>query len=178
MFQLLIIFLIGCAEPEGDPIWAMNWATITPAEDNTASGVQIWQLYQEGWEKRYKEDYYVCSIAQELEATKIDCPETGIPGCVAFYSLTLEIFESDCAEKYTIDPGFNGPLKAGIGLLPDDLKKDAPYDQDVLGWFIFDQEILEHGYAYAEALDQGTQPPPGWVPGERYIWWPAYAWKL
>lgn len=176
----------GCGpQLDADPAWALDWASVTPTAQGL-EGYHVWEFFVDGWQKKHDEDYYKCSLWQEVTATEVDPPQ-GCSGCEAAYELTFSIMESDCPREWSSDQDWYGTVLTGIGVVPDDLYEDAPYGGFALGWYLgfegeeYDggREVLPHGYAYAEVLEQDGAPSGhGWIEGETYILWPAYVWEL
>ena len=183
----LFALLVACGpkpDLEAEPAWALNWAEVTPDESGL-EGFQVWELFVEGWEKKHDQDFFKCRVLQELSGSVTACPETGVPTCYAAYEIELTVAYDDpgidCAEGLSNDPGWDGPPWMAIGALPADLEADAPYDENVLGWYIGYQDgtRLAHGYAYAGILDEGGEPAGiGWLNDVSYILWPGYVWEL
>ncbi len=182
-----LAFLVACGpQPDTDaaPAWALNWAEVTPGQAGL-EGFQVWELFVDGWEKSHDDDFFKCRVLQELSGSVTECPQTGVPTCYAAYDIELAITYDDptidCSEVLSNDPGWDGPPWFAIGDLPAEIAGDAPYDENVLGWYIGydDGTQLAHGYAYPAVLDEGGEPPGiGWVNDQAYILWPAYVWEL
>jgi hypothetical protein len=170
------------------PRWAINWAEVTPSASGL-EGYQVWEFFVDGWEKEHDESFFKCYIARRLEGEVVRTPE-GCEGCTSAYELEFLPYVGagrdasegvSCNAELQDDARFEGPLSYGVGLLPDDLGGEAPFPGKTSGWYIgWDGRTVEpFGYAYAKALEEGAQPSgPGWVNGETYVLWPAYAWDL
>jgi hypothetical protein len=184
IFLLSAILLPGCKvglDLSTDPTWAINWAEVLPSETGLEdSSYHVWEFFVEGWEKKHKEEYFKCSVGQHIIAEPIACPE-GAEGCVAAHQWILDPWQSDCDDTITLDPSFSGPIQVAVGLLPEDLESDDPYPGWSMGWYlgIGGEPVQPFGYVYDKLLEDGGTPPSiGWLPGQTYILWPAWAWDL
>lgn len=194
VISLLILpltLLASCtSEPDlaDAPRWAINWAEVTPAQSGL-EGFQVWELFVDGWEKSHDPAYFKCYIVRSLDG-EVTSPPRDCTGCNWAYSLEFEQYNeaagsategTPCDATLQADERFLGPLSYGIGQLPSDLQEDEPYPGRTTGWYIgWDGQSADaFGYAYAKALESGGTPKgPGWLNGETYILWPAYAWDL
>ncbi len=185
-FPLLALSIACGPKPDldSDPAWALNWAEVVPAESGL-EGYQVWQLFVEGWDDNHADEFFKCSVIQDLGGSVSSCPQTGVPTCYATYEITLDLSADQgveaCSDGVNNDGGWDGPPWMALGALPTDLEADAPYDEYVLGWYIgYDENTwLAHGYAYPKILEEGGAPAGlGWLNDETYILWPAYVWEL
>ncbi len=181
---LISVVLASCGgnpDLDAEPSWAINWGSVIPNQDGL-EGYHVWEFYVDGWEKHHEDEYFKCSIAQELHGDSADCPDTDVcPGCVAAYTLELTLMESDCPDYIQGNPSYLGPTRMAIGDVPAELSDADPYPSFSLGWYIgfSDQGLDAHGYAYPEALESDQAPSgQGWNQEETFILWPAYAWDL
>lgn len=185
-----ILALLAACGPKPDldaaPSWALNWAEVVPTE-SALTGYQVWQLFVDGWDEKHEDDYFKCSVIQDLAGSVTSCPQTGVPTCYAAYTIDLSLSAEQgteaCPEGLTQDGGWDGPPTMALGALPAELEDDAPYDDYVIGWYIGydDQTWLAHGYAYPKVLEEDPPGEPaglGWLNDETYIFWPAYVWEL
>ncbi len=179
MNVLLILTSLACKGADGPTAWAMNYGEVVPAE-TSVEGTHVWEFFAEGWEKKQKDKFYQCALVQSLTGVT-EAELDGCEACKAVYEVELSNQDEDCEGPVTDDPAFEGIVAIGIGSVPESLADYDPYPGKSFGWYIsFDGETaIEHGYAYAASLDDGDDPAlPGWVPGEAYALWPAYAWSL
>ncbi len=179
--MMLVSLLMACSasHDDGSPAFALNTATLTPAEDGV-SGVHTWSFFSAGWEQSQSEDDLVCEIVQELTGSVV-APLTGCQGCTATYGIELVDVVSDCSEGLSADPGLHALLGFGFGPVPDELAEDDPHPDLSAGWYLtLDDEVMEgHGFAYPSALDRDEEVTfSGWIVGETYTLSPAYAWQL
>jgi len=176
---LMIAGLSGCKNTDGPTAWALNYATVTPNIQGGMEGVHVWEFFAEGWEKKREEEYYQCAVVQTLGGEPGVVPQ-GCTGCQFYYSIDLAPQDADCDVGLTNDPAISGVRGVGIGTVPADFKEDDPYPGQSMGWYISfdDNTALFHGYVYAEGLERGEPSDAGWVNGQSYTFWPAYAWSL
>lgn len=175
----MLFLLLGCApDPGGDVVWAVNYATVT-VDAFGIEGQHVWAFYSDGWERSHDEAYHACSMLQTLTGDAID-PIDGCTDCEATYTVETVDLESDCPGTVGAEPAFGGVAAIGIGSVAGDLADDDPHPGDSLGWYLsFDGVAAEsHGWAYADDLDYGRDVDDGWVNGQTYTLWPAYAWDL
>jgi hypothetical protein len=173
----LLLALLACASD--DPTWAVQHASVIPAETGL-TGTQTWEFFDAGWAHSGSADAFVCARAQIVDGD-VASALPGCDGCVVSYSLGLTELESDCAAPLDGDEAYGTPKAMAIGVVPDDLTDLDPYPGRSLGWYVSVDgvELAPFGFAYDEALEWGgTLGAPGWVTGQTYTLWPAYAWDL
>jgi hypothetical protein len=173
----LVLLAAGCASDS--PAWAVQHASVIPAETGLG-GTQTWEFFTAKWAKTGSADAYVCGRAQ-LVGGDVTASLPGCDGCTVAYSVDLEELESDCADPLDSDPAYLTPRAFGIGDVPEVLADLDPYPGRSLGWFVSldGVEMEPYGFAYDEALDwSGDLGAPGWITGQTYTLWPAYAWDL
>jgi hypothetical protein len=174
---LLLLPLAACGSDE--LVWAVHHGSVIPSE-TALEGTQTWEFFTAAWAKNGSEDEFGCARTQ-LVVGAVNAALPGCDGCMAAYALTTEEFDTDCSDPLDTDPAFETPLAIGIGDVPDDLADLDPYPGRSLGWYIsVDGKNMEpYGFAYDEALDwAGDVGAPGWVAGQTYTLWPAFAWDL
>lgn len=174
MFSLT---LLACST--GAPVWAVHHASLEPSSTG-ATGTQTWEMFTAEWASNGKAEEFVCARAQLVTGAVIAAPD-GCTGCVAAYDLTYSELESDCAAPTDTDPAFATPVSIGIGDAPADLADLDPWPGRSLGWYVSVDGVTmsAYGFAYPEGLDwAGEVGAPGWVAGQLYTLWPAFAWDL
>lgn len=174
---MLTFALLACSTET--PVWAVHHASLEPTATG-ATGTQTWEMFTAEWAKNGKADEFLCARAQLVTGAVITAPE-GCTGCVAAYDLAFSELESDCAAPLDTDAAFATPVSIGIGDLPAELEDLDPWPGRSLGWYISVDGVTmsPYGFAYAEGLDwEGALGAPGWVAGQLYTLWPAYAWDL
>ena len=175
---LPLVALFGCKNTDGPVAWALDYATVTP-QGGSLDGVHVWEFFSEGWEKKQDAEYYQCAVVQAVTGSSASIPD-GCERCTAYYSIALAEESTDCDGSLTSDPALIGLRGFGIGRVDEDFQADDPYPDDSLGWFIsFDGISAEfHGFAFPEAVERDGDFLPGWIDGQTYTLWPAYAWSL
>jgi len=175
----VILLLLSCSEqgPDGAIRWAVNYATVS-VDQGTLSGHHVWAFYADGWERDYDEAFHRCSLVQSVIGEETE-PWAGCQGCIAMYEVQLQDLEHDCTDRVVSDPAYEGVLAFGIGDIDRDIAGEEPYEQS-LGWYLAYEadQALDHGYAWAEGLEFDRPIQEGWVDGQVYTLWPAYAWDL
>ncbi len=177
----LWILLTACSgtPDDGSPAWALNTATVTPAEDGL-TGAHTWSFYSSTWETSQSDDELVCEIVQELTGSVVGAM-TGCPSCTATYDVSFVEVVSDCSDGLSADPGLEALLGFAFGPVPDNVADDDPHPDVSAGWYLtLDDTVMEgHGFAYPSALDRDEEVSfSGWIVGETYTLSPAYAWQL
>jgi hypothetical protein len=169
----------GCSEKLEPSSWSVQHASALVDADGM-SGYQTWEFFNEDWGDDKAEDDHVCARVQAIVGVETHSLE-GCVDCVATWSVRTEEVDTDCAGEEGTKLGYASVATFAVGPLPDDLAADAPYGEDTLGWYLgWDgQSVDAFGYVWNERLDQGEPLlVSGLSPGERYVFWPAYAWDL
>lgn len=170
--------LVGCASDE-TPAWAVQHGFIEVGQASV-SGYQIWEIFERRWRKDQDDKHHLCAIVQTFEGRLVQDLD-GCTSCEASYELDIELLESDCAPGIAGTGAYDGVWGYAIGGIPASEAAADPHPGSSLGWYLsWDGQTSEFmGFAWPEALgtpeDQGVR---GWVPGERYVLEPAYAWQL
>lgn len=171
---LLPLALSACADQT--PAWALQHGTLDTL-DGAIDGYQVWEVYRDKWTRKRGERHHLCAVVQTLEGEEV----TTLPGCVGCarsFAVRTELLETDCAAA---PGGLDGVTHFSFGPVPNELQADEPHPGATLGWYVsFDGEAVEPmGFAWNAALDEGEQPEQtGFVDGERFVFWPAWAWDL
>jgi hypothetical protein len=174
---MTLLALLACASD--DVAWAVHHASVVPSATGL-TGTQTWEFFDARWADTRGADTFVCARAQELAGDVVAAPE-GCDGCTVAYALTAAELGGDCEGALAEDRGYLASVTIGIGDVPAVLADLDPYPGRSLGWYAsFDGGPAEpYGYAYVETLEwQGDLGSPGWVAGQAYTLWPAYAWDL
>ncbi|MDP2312469.1 MAG: hypothetical protein Q8P41_06150 [Pseudomonadota bacterium] len=175
--MLLILLAVGCASDA--PAWAVHHASIIPTETGLG-GTQTWEFFTPAWARSGSEDAFLCGRGQLVTGTVVSALP-GCDGCQAAYTLEISELESDCAAPLDTDTAYATPRAMGIGDVPEALADLDPYPGRSLGWYLSVDgvEMEPYGFVYQEALDwAGDLGAPGWITGQTYTLWPAYAWDL
>lgn len=177
----MLLLLLACApQLDGPPSWALNYASVEPTASGF-QGLQVWNLYAEGWEKDQSDDYFQCRVIQEVSG-QVVAPLEGCEGCVASYGVELLTSEEeDCPEGITDGLVLDGVVSFAVGTLAPQEQAETDYPDHTMAWYLsFDGTQAElHGHAWPQALEQGDDTAPsGWVAGEVYTLWPTFAWSL
>ena len=172
---MVALFLLACAD--ATPVWAVQHASVIPTESGL-SGTQTWEFFSSAWQPDAGDEGYICARVQTLEATVT--PAEGCATCRAGYALTVTELDSDCTDDIVADRAFSGPDVFAIGDVAAGWKVDDPHTGKSLGWMagFGDGELVDVGFAWPEALDNGDPAAPGWTNDRAYTLWPAVAWQL
>lgn len=173
----------GCGGDPGEAVWALNYATVTPAENGTVSGTHVWTFYDEDWD--LEDEGYICAVVQHLEGVEMAAPED-CPAARAAYSVTLSFIESDCPAGIQADEWLvSGVDNFCVGRLSDDVLDVVEHPDESMGWYFQKSggAATSHGSVYLEELDWAdaddvAEPHKEWEPGRRYRLAPAFAWTL
>ncbi len=141
-------------------------------------GTQTWEFYTTAWSPDAGDQEPLCARTQSVVGTLTTTP--ACPDCRAAYDLTLTELDADCADDLVRDPSFSGPALYAIGEVSDEIAPTEPFPGEGFGWSVGfgDGELVDVGYAYAEALDLGEVPPAGLATGATFTLSPAIAWEL
>lgn len=174
----MLLLLLACASD--DVTWAVHHASVIPTATGLG-GTQTWEFFTEAWAKDHAAETFRCARAQLLAAEATGAL-TGCDGCLVTYAVTASELDTTCGEPQASDVAYANPITTfAIGDVPDELASDDPYPGRSLGWYVsLDGETLTpYGWAYEEALDwEGRVGGAGWVNGQTYTLWPAFAWDL
>lgn len=175
---LALPLLLACKE-EGGVAWAVHHATVDALAEG-AHGYQVWEFYSSAWGDEKDADDHLCSRVQSVDGVAA-APVSGCTDCEVTFAVIVEDVQTDCEGEEGTGPGYGSMTHFAMGPLPEELAKDAPYGEDTYGWYMsWDGLTIEpYGYVWNERLDK-DEPllVRGWAPGERYVFWPAYAWEL
>ena len=164
----------GCA---GDsPRWAVQHGTVDIGTDGIV-GYQVWEMFSKRWGKKRSERQHICAQVQEMVG-EAGASLPGCVGCAASYTIQTDLLEHDCAAPAA---GLDGVTHFAFGPVPSELQGDEPHPGDTFGWYAsFDGAALEPmGFAWNAALDEGDPPDDtGLIAGERFVFWPGWAWDL
>ena len=173
----MLLLLSACAS--NDPTWAVEHASVIPGS-SSLEGSQTWEFFDSSWSQSGSADAFLCSRAQIVDGA-VASALPGCEGCLVAYTLRLAELETDCPAPVDADVAYTTPLAIGIGAVPDTLTALDPYPGRSLGWYIsVDGTSFEpFGFAFEEELEwAGTLGAPGWITGQTYTLWPAFAWDL
>ncbi len=174
---LALVLGVGC---KGDaPAWLMQHGTVDLSADGIA-GYQVWEVFSKPWARKRSAKQHICAHVQTLQGAE-DGDLDGCSGCTVTYAIRTEALESDCAGAAAELAGIDAVTHFAFGPVADELKGQEPYPGDSLGWYAsFDGRTLEPmGFAWNAALDDGDPPlRAGLVEGERFVFWPAFAWDV
>lgn len=168
-----LLFLLACASEE--PAWAVLHASVVPDAGGMV-GTQTWEFFSAAWSPDAGDQGYLCARVQTLTGTLSASP--ACPDCRAVWALEVEELDGDCDETLAQSKDFGGPALYAVGEVATEFAAREPWPGEGFGWAVGfgDGELIEAGYAYAEALDLGEVAPPGLAQGEAYTLWPAIAW--
>ena len=173
---------LGACGPADEPAWAFQHGSLVVSDSGEAiEGFQVWEMYAQRWRKKKKEKFHICARVQTVQGEQTSDLE-GCAGCLATFVIETEELESDCGKgQGGAEDGFTGMGHFAFGALPKELRDSAPYPGQTMAWYVSwdtrNAELL--GYAWNERLDMGEMvSDAGWVAGESYVLWPAYAWEL
>ncbi|MFZ5482065.1 MAG: hypothetical protein ACOZNI_35215 [Myxococcota bacterium] len=174
----MLLTILACASD--DVAWGVHHASVVPSETGL-SGTQTWEFFDGQWADSRDEKDFVCARAQTLLGEPVAAPQ-GCTGCTVAYAVVADELGGDCEGALADDESYlTAVATIGFGDVSDALADLDPYPGRSLGWYAsFDGEKADaYGFAYVEGLDwQGDRGSPGWVPGQTYTLWPAYAWDL
>src|SRR5678815_344913 len=168
-----LLLMVGCAG-SGAPTYAFDPIWIEPEGDGI-HGFQTWSIYADGWQRRYKERYFVCSVVVELSGTPAATP---CPDCDFTWAVTPELAETDCTdESLASAPGFLSLTGLGLGAVPSALRDNNPYPSRSQGSYAdYGADWVSHGWGYPESLDtRGEASDAGWG-AQPFELWPAFYW--
>ena len=148
-------------EPQGSGIYAL----------------QTWEIFGDKWKKSFNKRHYACSVIFELEGTAT----SACTDCDASWSTTSTFLESDCEDWFIAEASFPVTTGVGVGEVATSIAADVPYPGNTIGGRIAydDQEFLDHGWAYPEALDQNVPvEDTSWDGEQPFVLWPAWVWEI
>jgi hypothetical protein len=176
---VLLLLALACASD--DPAYAVHVLSVVPTATGL-TGTQSWEFFDGGWSEDRDDSHFLCTRAQTVEGALI-APPAGCTSCLAAYALVVTELETDCTGDVGTSRSYSDALvHIGVGEVPAQLEEADPWPGRSFGWYLsYDQgaTVEAYGWAYDEALDyEGALGPAGWVPGEVYTLWPAFAWDL
>ena len=170
------LIITGCGDQGALPFWAFQHASVQSV-DGVLTGFQVWEFYGERWKRKQKEKHHQCALVQSIVGES-DVLE-GCEDCDAVFAIELATVETDCGAG--VNPtDFEGITHFGFGEVPQAISADNPYPAASLGWFIsWDEDAVDdQGYAWNALVEEGPDFETGWVEGEEFVLWSAYAWQL
>jgi hypothetical protein len=166
--------LAGCS-PVAD-LYGVQQGYLTVGEQ--AEGYLTWTFFEAEWGKDRSEEHYRCgrlmSLVGEPAATDSTCP-----GCSHLWELELLDLEHDCPGGEGTREDLIGPLRMGIGDLPESSSAHGPFPDQSKGWWgSWDGGPFEpFGTSFPESLISGEGPKGGAEvqDGDRLVLWPGEA---
>jgi hypothetical protein len=176
---VLLLLALACASDE--PAYAVQHLSVVPTASGL-TGTQTWEFFDAGWAEDRGAGHFLCARSQTVSAELTAAPE-GCTGCLAAYLLTVAELETTCDGDISTSRSYSDVLvHLGVGEVPEQLLEADPWPGRSFGWYLsYDAGVTvePYGWAYDEALDHdGELGPAGWVVGEVYTLWPAFAWDL
>jgi hypothetical protein len=167
-------FFLGCS-PAAD-LYGVQQGYLTVGEQ--AQGYLTWSFFEAEWGNDRSEEHYRCgrllSLVGEPAAADAQCP-----GCTRLWDLELLDLEHDCPGGEGTRDDLVGPLRLGLGDLPDSLATSAPFPDQSKGWWgSWDGDSFEpFGTAFSETLISGESAKGGveLADGDRLVLWPGDA---
>ncbi len=159
------------------PAWALDPIYLEPTAEGVY-GIQAWELFTEGWDRRFAARHYLCAVLVELEGVPTD---QGCSACAHRWAVETRLLESDCAPEIAEDPRFLALGAVGLAEALPEVAGKVPHEEDAYGaWARYGQDgWTVYGWAYPEALDHGQTPASAtWDGEEPFQLWPAFVWDL
>jgi len=170
--SLLSLVLLGGCQPDTSPAWALDpiWFE---ARDTGIHGYQSWLIYQDRWERKQQDRFFLCSVVVEFDGSPSPCDD-----CDVAWRVDPRVTDGDCPSAMMDDPLFTRLEQIGLRRADDGF--DTPHPgQTSTGYADYGWGWEIHGMAWPATLDHGGHTPDAaWSGEEPFTLSPVLAWPL